>query len=343
MGFFGSLFGSDQRKDMQAADRRATQILTQREAQARGELQQGITDQLNSLQGGYGTARTGLQSGYDTARGALNTGYDTARGDVSAGYDRAIAAQNDYLQRTGNILNPYLQHGQQAGDQYANYMGLNGEGARQSAIDAYRATNPLTSEVDDRANEETLRALNSRGITGGREALAVTRSAQQRGEDRLNGYLNRLQGMYQSGQNAAGQLAGYTDATGQRIGGYESGRGTTLGTLEASRGTGLSNLAMQNGGNLANLDYRYGSDRGGIQAGQGNSLANLSYGVGQQLAGNQINLGNAVAQSRTQGVSNILNGIGTLAGAAFAGFAPTASGMSAFGNIRNGLTGGGFR
>ncbi len=339
MGFFSSFFGNAQADDARVATQRANAELRAREQQARTELQGGLTNQLNSLQGGYDTARTGLQTGYDAARGALNTGYDAAGQRINTGYDRAIGAQEDYLNRTTNILNPYIQAGQRAGTMYGDYLGMNGEGARTAAVDAYRASNPLYQEVDSRANEEMLRTLNSQGVTGGRLGMMMTRSAQQRGEDRLNSYLNRLDSMYGRGQTASGQLAGFTDATGQRIGSYEQGRGTTLGQLDVNRGTATADLTARGADNMATLDYRYGSDRGNAQNAGANTLANLTYGVGQQIAGNHINLGNAVANSRTMGINNILG----LAGTIFGGFSPTRAGTSTFGNMYNSLTGGGIR
>lgn len=343
MGFFSSFFGNAQADDARVATQRANAELRAREQQARTQLQGGINDNLNSLAGGYDTARESLYGGYGQARQDINQGYDLARSDIDTGYNRAVGSQSDYLNRTTNILNPYIQAGQRASDLYSSYLGLNGADARTAAVDNFRASNPLYQEVDNRANEEMLRTLNSQGVTGGRLGMMMTRSAQQRGEDRLNGYLNRLQGMSQSGQSASGQLAGFTDATGQRIGNYQVGQGQALGQNETNRGTTLGNAAMTNGTNLANLDYRYGSDRGNVQNAGANSLANLTYGVGQQIAGNHINLGNAVANSRTTGINNTLGLAGTLAGAAFAGFSPGASGMSAFGNMRNALSGGGFR
>lgn len=56
---------------------------------------------------------------------------------------------------------------------------------------------------------------------------------------------------------------------------------------------------------------------------QGNAqIGQYASDYGNTRAGNAINYGNALAQSRTQGVNNILNGTGTLAGAAFKAFAP---------------------
>lgn len=55
----------------------------------------------------------------------------------------------------------------------------------------------------------------------------------------------------------------------------------------------------------------------GAQAGLQQGMGDLKYGYGQQMAGNAINYGNAMAANRTQGVQNVLGGLGTIAGSAF--------------------------
>lgn len=74
--------------------------------------------------------------------------------------------------------------------------------------------------------------------------------------------------------------------------------------------------------------------------------AGLDTGQGQALSGNSQNVGNIEAsrlmngyQARQQGMNNLLSGLGFLGGAAITGFAPGAGGTSAFGNMRNLLTG----
>jgi hypothetical protein len=78
--------------------------------------------------------------------------------------------------------------------------------------------------------------------------------------------------------------------------------------------------------------------------------ANLDTNQGQALSGNSQNVGNIEAnrvmqgyQARQQGFNNALGLIGGAGNLLMAGFAPGAGGMSAFGNMRNLLTGNGIR
>ena len=78
--------------------------------------------------------------------------------------------------------------------------------------------------------------------------------------------------------------------------------------------------------------------------------AGLDTGQGTALSGNSINSGNIEANrimqgygAQQQGMNNLMSGLGFLGGAAITGFAPGAGGASAFGNMRNLLSGGGFK
>lgn len=98
-------------------------------------------------------------------------------------------------------------------------------------------------------------------------------------------------------------------------------------------------------------DYRnrlQGQGQMGFQA--ANAQAGLDTGQAQALSGNSMNQGNIEAnrlmqgyQAKTQGMNNLMSGLGALGGMAITGFAPGASGTSAFGNMRNLLTGGGMK
>lgn len=310
MGFFSDFFGSTQRRDASQSYQDSTQTLNSALDQARGALSDGQRASSAALTRGYDTSREALTGGYNQARADIGTGYDRAAGNINQGYDRAIGSAEDYLARTGNILDPYIQRGNQAGDTYANFLGLNGAEAQAGAQDGFTGTLNPYSEVDARALEETNRQLNSQGITGGRAALAVTRSSQQRNESRLGDYLNRLQGMYGQGQTASGQLAGYTNQTGQTVGGYEASRGNALAGNDTARGTALGGLSSQYGRDASALDYRYGQDSANNVGGYYGNLASLDYGAGQQQAANRISYGNALSSSRSTGINNLLGAVG---------------------------------
>lgn len=67
----------------------------------------------------------------------------------------------------------------------------------------------------------------------------------------------------------------------------------------------------------------------GAMAGLQQGMGDIESGYGQQMAANAINFGNALASSRNIGTQNMLG----LGGMLMQGFAPTATGATAFGNM----------
>lgn len=132
--------------------------------------------------------------------------------------------------------------------------------------------------------------------------------ANQDTENRLTDLFRRYnaQGLADSGASrlAAGRVAG--EFARRDVNDFRD-------RLAGSGQTGLNiagqqaNLATNRATNLANLDTRQG-------------LTN---------AGREISFGNAMASSRSTGLNNLL----ALGGTVLSGFAPTANGTSAFGNI----------
>jgi hypothetical protein len=126
----------------------------------------------------------------------------------------------------------------------------------------------------------------------------------------------------------------------------------------ASRGmgnSGASQLAMSRAGLEAQdrriADWRGGLGQFGNQAvGIAGTMAGLDQGyyggeadraIARTNALNQTdaNATMAASNARAAGVNNLLGGLGSLASFGMQGFAPGARGASAFGNMRNALTG----
>lgn len=315
MGLFGSFFGSDQRKDVRNATNQANQQLTKSATNARTQMNQGFDQQLAAL-----------NTGYTGATGALNTGYDRARTDLTGAYGNAESAINTQLDYSKQLLDPYITSGNKAQNRYDTALGLNGQGAATDFYSEYAASDPYRQLNEDMANQALMRLANANGQSGsGRTSLAVSRANLERGSTDLNAYLDRLAGQGQRGAQTATTLAGYANNAGSNIANLRAGLGDRLSTNEVNRGTALGNLS-----------YGYGQDQGNIAANRGSANANLTYGLGQQIAGNRINLGNAVADSRSTGINNLIS----LGSAVIGGFTPGRYGTSAFGNMKNAISGG---
>ena len=292
MSFFGSLTGSTQRRDQR----------------------QGYEETVGILNKGRNEARGDLNSGFGSADRFLSQAQNAA----GSGYDEAGQVLNQGETRANNLLNPYIEAGTDANSLYRNALGLNGQQAQEDFGRNYQANDPFRQSNANFSTDQIMRAMNARGMSGSGSAMeAVARQNLMQGSSDYNNYLNRLNGVRDSGQQAA--------TNGAQFAGQYAGQRAGLGT---GRGEASGNIL---------------SNRANNAQGRGNALANLNYGHAQTLGNQRMGLANATAASRTQGVNNILGGISSLGGIALNAFAPGASGVSAGGNIFKGLSGGGIR
>ena len=294
MGFFGSLFGNDQRRAISRATRGANSILETAAGTARDELNTGFDEQQAALQGGY-----------TQGRGALNTGFDTARTDLTDQYGRAEGALTDAQAYVREVLSPFMQSGQRAQALYDTALGLDGQPAAQNFYSTYAANDPFREFNEDMANRSLARSFNAGGALGsGRAALAASRANLERGSQDLNRYLDRLASQGAQGGQYATRIADNAASTGAQLANVRTGLGDRLGSLETDRGV-----------RLGAMDYGYGVDSGNIAGARGNANANLTYGVAQQRANNRLGMGNSIANIQTQGVNNLLQLGGAVIGA----------------------------
>jgi hypothetical protein len=307
MSFWDSFTGKSQRKDIQRASADAERLLAENKAKAEAIRQQGLATSRDALTGGYAQGRTDLNSGYDAAGRSLNAGYDTARGDINAGYAGAENAATSYLDKTGQVLQPLIQSGQRAQARYDTALGLDGKAAADSFYQDYAANDPFRAYRDEMANNQLLSLYNAKGqASGGRAQSAVARESLRRGSEDLQTYLTRLANAGQQGGQYAGQLAGYTNATGNTITQLRANQGQNLSQLEQNRGQGIATMDANRGTGLSNLATNQGRDIAQLETGAASDLSGLQYGYGQQLATNRINTGNAVSQTRGIGLNNLM-------------------------------------
>lgn len=93
---------------------------------------------------------------------------------------------------------------------------------------------------------------------------------------------------------------------------------------------------------LGQQGAQFGTARAGNAVSQGQEVGQSYLGQNNQLGSIEANRLGGIQQARTQGMNNLMQGLGFLGGAAISGFAPGAKGVSAFGNMRNGLMGNGI-
>lgn len=272
MGFFDSFTGAAQRKD----------------------LKRGYAESSAMVNSGYDAAGKALGEGFTGA----NALYDAARGDVTGGYNTATDTLTGYTDKAAGYLEPYLQSGQGANALYSNALGVNGVGAQTDFWNNYQNYDPFRAQNADMATKALMQAYNARGLSGsGVAAQAVARENLARGSTDANAYLDRLNGLGQAGQSAAGGLSSLYANAGQTQAGMDYGYGSDLANIT---------------GQKANLGYNYGTAQAGLATDRANTLA-----------GNRINFANAMSDSRSTGINNLLQ---------VAGLGLKATGWGGFGN-----------
>ena len=256
MSFFGSLTGSDQRRDMNRA----------------------YADSTATVNQGYGAARNALSSGY----GAADAAYGQGRSDVNTGYQNALSSLASGTNQAVGAYQPYSATGQNANTMYGNALGLNGQAAQQTFQQNYQA-DPFRDANADFANEALMRVMNARGLSGsGTAAAAVAQESLRRGSEDYNNYLNRLSGLQSQGQQTAGNIANLYANQGQQGAQYGMQAGSDLANIQGTRGATAYNYgvgqagldtdqAVTNAGNRINLGNAQAQSRGIL----GNNLMSL--------------------------------------------------------------------
>lgn len=195
MSFFGSFFGSDQKKDLVRANAQAT--------------------------------------------GAINQGLEAGRAGYEAGRSR---------------FDPYETGGRAGYNALLGALGLNGTGAQTEFLDRYRE-----DPTQQYMQQAVARQFAARGLSdSGASRLASARVWNEG----YNTHLNRLTGIGQQGQQAAGNQAQFD----QGIGDLEFGTGQLRANqainfgnaLAANRSTGINNLLGVAGLGVKALGGMYG-------------------------------------------------------------------------------------
>lgn len=332
MSFLDDLFGGGSaRRDAAASFRDSERTRQAGAQQADGIYQKTLEQQLAELSGGTAAAAGNINQGFDAAIGRIGGAVDTARADISGGADRAIATEQDYLARTGNILDPFIERGSRAGEMYEDALGVNGEAAQTGFYDNFQS-DPFREYNDRVANNSIINAANAQGRkTSGATDLALSRASLERGAVDMNSRLDRLSGLYDMATQFADRKAGYTTGTGQRIAGYQANEGAQLADTAFQGGQVQAGLDANRGMSLAGNTNQNAVARANAVGNAGQSRADLAYGDAQLSANNRVQLGNANAATRGMGANNLLK----IGATAINAFTPGLNGVSAAGNIAN--------
>ena len=174
-------------------------------------------------------------------RKALNAG----RGYLREGRDNALAAYS-----------PYSQGGEAGFNLYADAVGARGADARQAAFENFEG-DPFRDYANtntENALRDVFRRYNAGGMAdSGANRLATGRVAGEFARQDIANYLNRLQGLGNTGLAAAGGEAGVHQSSGAQLADLETSARSALGNQGINYGNALAGSRTIGINNLMNL------------------------------------------------------------------------------------------
>lgn len=187
---------------------------------------------------------------------------DLKRGKAQsdAELDKGLSSATDFYNQGRAAQDPYAQQGLQGFQAYGQALGLGTDAQRQAVSDRY-FSDPAQQAVLGQQSNALLRGLNSRGQSGG--GMAALAGARV-GIEGYNGYLNRLQGLGQQGQQAA----------------------TTQSNIDLGQGDLNWGAAATKAGSDINYSNAQAANRGIL----GNNLLNLAGTAAKAYAASDIRL-----------------------------------------------------
>lgn len=244
----------------------------------------GLTNSL----GAYNNARTAYATGLNNQVNSINTGANDAINRLGQGIDLFRGAYN---------------RGEQAGGTLSDSLGLNGAEGNARAVNAFQAGPGYQWNVDQ-ATDAAARKASALGIAGsGNTLTALAKLGSNLANQEYGGWQDRLSGVSQQGQQAAGSMSGLMS----QQAGYDYGRGQSLSN---AYGQNASNLAGTYGAE-ANLYQQDAQNRAGTAQWAGNQIA--------QAGQNAMQAGQNAAQNRTNAWMSGASLGASLLGSAFGG------------------------
>ncbi|MCW2763391.1 MAG: hypothetical protein JWR85_3592 [Marmoricola sp.] len=200
------------------------------------------------------------------AVGAVAGGVISSSATKSAAKSQATTAANQVAESQRNqqyitgLEQPTIDRGNAAGAAFSNFMGLNGAGSQQGALDTFRASTGYQDTLNT-----GLGAVNSNAYSRGLGASGATLKAlQARGsaiaDQSSQQYLGNLNVLNQTGQTAIGNVAGVATNTTNSI--NSANQNAANASSNASLANGASwTQALQNIANVGGsaLASSYGS------------------------------------------------------------------------------------
>lgn len=191
--------------------------------------------------GAVATVGSSVYSAKQQAKASQNAA-DTQAGATQAGIDEQ-ARQFDAIQ---TLLKPFITGGTSAFNAQGDLVGINGNGAQQSAISALQSSPQFTALMQQGENAILQNASATGGLRGGNTQAALAQFRPALLAQTINDQYSRLGGLSSLGQNSA----------------------ALQGNAGLATGNNISNLLQQQGAAIAGGQLAQGRE----QAGYANAL-----------------------------------------------------------------------
>lgn len=193
-----------------------------------------------------GSAIVGGLLSSNASKSAGNDAAAAQEASAQAGIDE----QHDEFSQVRQLLAPYTNAGTNSLSAQQNLLGLNGNGAQQSAIDSLQASPAFTSMLKRGENSILSNASATGGLRGGNTEAALAQFSPQLLAQTINSQFANLNGLTSLGENAA---------------------------------AGTGNAALQTGNNVSNLLQQSGAAQAGADLNAGKADANMWNSVAQGI------------------------------------------------------------
>ena len=244
---------------------------------ALGLIESSAMTARDDLTGGRDLSNAEYQRALAEATGTINTANTEGRAD--------FAAAQDYY-------DPYVNAGNQAFQQMADYTGASGVAAQQAAYDNYRSSPGQNYLVQQAENASLRNAAATGGLGGGRVQQELQTQAMGLAQQDFANSFDRL-----------GRIAD----VGQQATSAQSGLQQQMGANTINQGNNLANLQTQSGAAVAGNQFAGGINMANVASSAGNNAANSVMNTGQLLSGGRTRAGEMIANNLTNQSNNMAN------------------------------------
>ena len=250
---------------------------------ALGLIESSAMTARDDLTGGRDLSNAEYQRALAEATGTINTANTEGRAD--------FAAAQDYY-------DPYVNAGNQAFQQMADYTGASGVAAQQAAYDNYRSSPGQNYLVQQAENASLRNAAATGGLGGGRVQQELQTQAMGLAQQDFANSFDRL-----------GRIAD----TGQQGVSAQSNLQQQMGANRLNQGINLANLQTQAGAAVAGNQFGTGANMANIASNAGANASNNVMNTGQLLSGGRTRAGEMIAANlagQTTNMANMINNQG---------------------------------